>query len=446
MKKIIYGVLIALLVNCSPLLERAEVSMPESYRYGECGSTDTLSIDLRWWESFGDTTINRVVREALLNNRELRASLAEVDAAREYIAVARAEFLPSIYLEAEGEAYKINGVTVKELSATPTLEWELSLFGKLRHTKADVISDYLSHEWGYRAAVLALSCEVVSALFTLDQYQESFQIAQRSYSLRLKATALVDSLHRYGMSDGIAVEQARSMVYSARSEMSKYRRAMDQASLALGLLIGSSTPPNIKISSYTLPPEIPMGLPSELLNRRPDVMESLYSMESAAAKVGIARAERFPSISLTADGGFVTETLTDISSAKPFGWSFVGSITQPIFNFSKLKRNERMAHQNYIASMNKYEQTTLTALNDVESALVAISTYRDELFAARAEVTANAKISLSTTALYRSGMGDYLSVIDAERELYASQIDYAAVRTQQYINYVALIKALGGGY
>ncbi len=446
MKKIIYALLFALFVNCSPLLERAEVVMPEWYSYGENFSADSSPIDIRWWETFGDTTINRVVTQALTNNRDLRASLAGVDAAREYIAVAKAEFLPSIYVEAEAEMYKINGTKTKELSGVPTVEWELSLFGKLRHTKAYVISDYLSREWGYRAAVLTLSSEVVTALFTLAQYQESYQIAERSYELRLRATALVDSLHRYGMSNGIALEQARSLVYSARSEIAKYKRAMEQASLALNLLMGNSSQQMVELHTFNMPPDIPIDLPSELLERRPDVMESLYAMESAAAKVGIARAERFPSISLTADGGFVTETLTDLSSAKPFGWSILGSVTQPIFNFAKLKRNERMAHQNYIAAMNNYEQSTLSALNDVESALVAITTYRDELFATRSTVVANAKISLTTTSLYRCGMSDYLSVVDAERELYASQIDYVAVRTQQYINYVTLIKALGGGF
>ncbi|MFI3292033.1 MAG: efflux transporter outer membrane subunit [Rikenellaceae bacterium] len=446
MKKIIYTVLLALFTNCSPLLERPEVVMPEWYRYGEDFSSDSLSIDLRWWERFGDTTINRVVEQALYYNRDLRASLAKVDASREYIAVAKAEFLPSIYLSAEAELYKINGVETKELSTTPTLEWELSLFGKLRYTKADAVAEYLSQEWGYRAAVLSLSSEVVTALFTLAQYQESYQIAERSYELRVKATALVDSLHRYGMSNGIALEQARSMVYSARSEMAKYRRAMEQASLALNLLMGTSLSQTVELHTFTMPPDIPIGLPSELLERRPDVMESLYAMESAAMKVGIARAERFPSITLTADGGLVTETLTDLSSAKPFGWSLLGSVTQPIFNFGKLKRNERMAYQNYVASMNSYEQATLSALNDVERALVAIATYRDELLASRSTMVANAKISLTTTALYRSGMGDYLSVVDAERDLYSSQIEYAELRTQQYINYITLIKALGGGY
>ncbi len=440
-------VLIALLINCSPLLERPEVTIPESYRYSDTSHpSKDCQLNINWWEIFGDTTINRVVEQALFNNRDLRSSLANVDAARQYIAIAKAEFLPSIYLSAEAEAYKINGVETKEFSTTPTLEWELSLFGKLRNSKSEAVAEYLSQEWGYRAEMLSLSAEVVSALFSLAQFQESYEIAMQSYELRVKATALVDSLHHHGMSDGVAVEQARSLVYSANIEIAKYKRAMELSNLSLGLLMGLSSPPDIKMHTYTLPPPIPAGLPSELLERRPDVMESLYSMESSASKVGVARSERFPSITLTADGGFVSETLKDLSSAKPLGWSVLGSLTQPIFNFGMLKRKEQMAYQNYIASMNSYEQSILSALNDVESALITISTYHQELLASKAEVVANAKIALTVKALYRCGMESYFNVVDAERDLYSSQIDYAGVRAQQYINYVTLYKALGGGW
>ncbi len=435
-------------INCSPLLQKPNVELPTDYSFGAGFSNDTTQMGSKWWLAFGDTTLNRVVSTALIYNRDLAAALANVESARNYIKVAKAEFLPSVSFGAEVEAYRINGTTTKEFRATPTIEWEISLFGKLRNTRKSASAKYLATEWGYRAAQLALSAEVATTLFTLAEYERCLEIATRSYELRVEATALVDSMHRYGMSNGIALEQARSMVYSAQSEVSSYQRAVDQTRLALALLMGQPLTEQLSlhILDRTPPPPLPIGLPSTLLERRPDIMESYYTMQSAAAKVGVARADRFPSISLTAEGGFITETLKDLSSAKPIGWSLLGDLSQPLFNFGALKRSERMATQEYVAAMYDYEQATLSALSDVEQTLVAITTYNAQALSARALMNANAKIALTTSALYKSGMGDYLSVIDAERELYSSQIDFVEVATQQYINYIELIKALGGGF
>ncbi len=449
MKQMIYILLIVWGWGCSPQLQQPAVDMPDKYLYGGERSQNECVIESRWWEIFGDDNLNDAIQTAIDNNRDLAAAMANVEAARRYIAVAKAEFLPSLSFDAEVEAYRINGVTTKEYSATPTLEWELSLFGKLRNSRSGAISDYLSKEWGYRAALLSLTTEVATTIFTLIQYEQSLQIAHRSYLLRQKATALVDSMYRYGMSDGVALQQARSMVYSAQSEMVKYQRAVVQTELALALLLGQSSEYPIGpffVDDIDSLPTIPVGLPSELLERRPDVMESYYSMCSSAYDVGVAHASRFPSITLTADGGFVTETLKDLTSAKPIGWSIVGELTQPIFSFGALKRKEQVSNQEYIASMNNYEQTVLTALSDVERSLVDILTYRSNLTTAHSIVEANAKITTATSALYDRGMGDYLNVIDAQRELYASQIDYQEQLMQQYINYVSLIKSLGGSF
>ncbi len=448
MKKIIYTLLIIMSVNCSPLLQKPSVELPTDYSFAEGFSRDTAPIDSKWWLAFGDTTINRIVETALSNNRDLAAALANVESARNYIKVAKAEFLPSVSFGAEVEAYRINGTTTKEYYATPTIEWEISLFGKLRNTRKSATAKYLATQWGYRAAQLTLSAEVATTLFTLAEYERSLDIATRSYDLRLQATALVDSMHRYGMSNGIALEQARSLVYSAQSEVSSYQRAVNQTRLALSLLMGQPLTERVSLDVLdgTPPPPLPVGLPSSLLERRPDIMESYYTMQSAAAKVGIARADRFPSISLTAQGGLITETLKDLSSAKPIGWSLLGELSQPIFNFGALKRSEKMAAQEYIASMHNYEQATLAALNDVESALIATTTYNAQALSSRALMDANVKIATTTSALYKSGLGDYLSVIDAQRELYASQIDLVEVIAEQYINYVELVKALGGGF
>lgn len=450
MKRIAYiilGILVfASLMSCTPQLSRPDISMPSSYAYGD--SNDSLRLSLRWWESFEDSTLNQVVDIALNRNRDLAAALSRVEAARVYIKEANAEFLPSLSLGTEAEAERTNGATTKQFELLPTLKWEISLFGKRRNTRSSALSSYLASEWGYRAAMLSLTSEVATTLFTLSQYERSYSIAKESYELRQEATALVDSMFHHGMSDGVVLAQAKSLVFSAEIEVVKYRRALAQSRVALGVLLGDTTLRKIPIqrADLRLPPQIPAGLPSSLLERRPDILQSYYTMQSAAAEVGVARAERLPSITLTAEGGVITETLKDLTSAKPIGWSIAGEVAQPIFNFGRLRSAEEAAKSRYEAAMHDYEQSILEALRDVEDALLSISTFREESERTTSLVEANTKIAHMTRALYKSGLGDYLSVIDAERELYSSQIDLTQLRTQQLLNYVSLCKALGGGY
>ncbi len=452
MKKLTNILLPLLLLGCSPLLPLPTFEVEQSYNADVNPTSQSCDVQLRWWESFESTLLDSLIEKALIKNRDLAASAASVESSRAYISVAKAEFLPSFSFDVEAESYRINGVTTNEYKAAPALSWELSLFGAMRDARRGAVAKYLSEEWGYRAAHLSLTSQVATSLFTLAGYECCLVIAQRSYELRVEATALVDSMHRYGMSSGIALQQAKSLVYSAQSEVSKYQRAVGQSRSALGVLLGEavqesfSTEELIGLLAGELPMEVAPGLPSELLERRPDVMESYFKMGEAAANVGVQRAQRFPSISLTADGGFVTETLKDLSSAKPFGWSVAGDLTQPIFNFGALKRKEQMAYEQYRAAMLDYEQSFLVAVSEVENALIDISTYRQESVSAHELVEANAKIAEATSALYRSGLGDYLSVIDAERELYSSQIECVELIAQQYINYISLCKALGGGF
>lgn len=447
MRQIIYIALILASCACYPVLQQPQDDSPKGWRYAEEFAQGDTTLIHRWWELFADSTLTYTIELAIQNNRELKSAFTNIERARNYIKIARAESLPSLYLDVEAEGYRINGTTVQEYTAAPALKWEISLFGAMQSRNRSAVSEYLATKWGYRSAILSLSGEVATTLFTLMQYTRSYTIAKRSYALRLKATALVDSMYRYGMSDGIALEQARSLVYSARSQIALYKRAVIETQLALNILLGRSPESEMLIEDMDVKiPDIPVGLPSQMLEHRADVQQSYHTMQSAAAKVGVARAARLPSISLTAEGGLLSYTLQDLSSAKPFGWSLTGVVAQPIFGFGALKRSEESARQEYMSAMYDYEQSTLQALGDVERAFVYISTYRTQLLALEALLVANTKIEETTSALYRSGMGDYLSVIDAQRELFSSQISYEESLAQQYINYVNLIKALGGGW
>lgn len=448
------SVLIALLLAaCTPRFYPPEVPVPERYLHRQGFSQDTTEIDPRWWEMFGDPVLNDFVQRALENNRDLAAAASRIEEARANLGVVRAQYLPQVGfgVTAEGE-YTPETKIVQTYGIEPTLSWEVSLFGALRNTKRAARAQIASAEWAYAGVRLSLAAEVATTYFTLLEYQRDLSIARRSYDLRRQSAALIDSLFRYGMSDGVALAQAQSLVYTAEADIPLYRRAVEQTRLSLGILLGEApqradaygTGENLLCDSH--PVDIPVGLPSDLLTRRPDVMEARYNVLAAAANAGVARSARFPSISLTAKGGVASGTLEGLTSANPWAWEAVGSLVEPLFAFGKLRRAEQASMARYEQAARSYEQSVLTALSDVETALVAIATYRRQALRYGELVNANERIATMTQALYRSGFSDYLDVIDSQRELYASQMQLVNLIAQQYINYVNLCKALGGGW
>ncbi len=442
--------------QCAPKLVTSDAEPPESWIFGEQIKVDTLQLPTTWWEIFADTTLNNLITKALTNNRNLAAAATKVESAQANIKVVRAEYLPSLSMDAYGEnEYTYTDKNVQEYYLQPTISWEVSLFGALRQSNKSAQAEYAAAEWALRAMKLSIAAEVATTYFTLQQAMSNLEIAMRTYSLRSSEAMLIDSMYVYGMSDGVAREQAMSLKYSALSDISTYNRAVEQSRLSLSLLLGENpgaiygrVSPDVphEIAEGILPPSIPMLLPSELLERRPDIIESYYNMESAAAKVGVARANRYPSISITAEGGVLGSTIEALTSSHPWSWSVIGEVVQPIFNFGKLKNRERMAVQEYMESLYNYEESMLTALSEVEKALIAVETYATQREAATKLVSANADIAIKVNALYDNGMNDYLNVIDAERDLYSAQMGLVAAISEQYINYVTLFKALGGGY
>ena len=426
------------LAACTPKFYPPQVATPENYLYGEGFSQDTTGVGERWWELFGDTTLDALVEQALANNRDVAVAAARVQQARANLKTVRAQYLPQIGAEATAEGeYTPETKIVQSYAVEPTLSWELSLFGALRNAKRAAKAEIAASEWALAGVRLSLAAEVATTYFTLLEYERDLSIARQTLRLRRESAALIDSMFRYGMSDGVVLEQARSLVYTAEADIPQYSRAVEQTWLSgAGLRL---------LTDYR-PADIPVGLPSELLKRRPDIRQAHFNMLQAAAQAGQARSARFPSISLTAKGGVASSSIKGLTAANPWAWDALGSVAEPIFGFGKLRNAERAAMAAYTQSAKTYEQTVLTAFADVEKALVAIATYRSQTERTGELVLSNDRIATMTRALYRSGLSDYLDVIDAERSLYQSQMSHVNLVVQQYINYVTLCKALGGGW
>ncbi len=453
MMKYAWILCLPLLAACNPKLYGPEVTPPTEYRFAGDFSQDSLELPVEWWRLFGDPTLDALVDHALERNRNVAIALSRVMAARQRVAAARIPYLPSI----DAELMASTGRTppagrVERYTVEPTLSWEISLFGAARFADREARAAYLSSVWAYKGARLTLVAEVATAYFTLLQYTRDLEIASRSYQLRRESTALIDSMYRFGMATGVALQQAQSLVYQAKADIPLYLRSIEQTRMALCVLLGEE--PSFldgvtfrsNLSDDYRPVEIPVGLPSQLLTRRPDVMEAAAAQAEAAARVGLARSARFPSIVLTGSGGVISASLKGIVSGDPWGWAVAGTIAQPIFAFGKLKRQERMARRAYQQSVLAYEQAALTAFAEVEDALLSVATYREQTDYYVQLVDANVEIARMTAELYRSGMTAYLDVIDAERNMYASQMEYVNLIAQQYLSYIDLFKALGGGW
>ncbi|MFI3277560.1 MAG: TolC family protein [Rikenellaceae bacterium] len=439
------------LVGCSLELTEPNGEVPKEYIFAQETESRYDSIPSKWWYIFRDSTLNDLIDKALTNNKNLLSAIENISIVRSSVATSRAAYLPS--LEVEGAATKGNNPadgTFYELSLTPQISWEVSLFGALENTSRASRAEALSSEWGVRASALSLSCEVAKIYFSLLAAQQNLSIAQHSYALRRDATALIDSMTRYGMGNSVAQEQARSLTEQAKSDIFNYTRAFEQYKLSLSLLMGEEPQKDIFVSdNTTLEPltlNIPSGIPSDLLERRPDILQSRYTMLCNAAKVGIARAERFPSIELTALGGVISEKIEGITSSKNFEWELSASLTQPVFKWYSLKNTEKIARYRYVQSTLTYREQILTALSEVEQALVAISTLDKQTLASREVLRSNTKIAHLTESLYDNGLYNYLNVVDARRELYSSQIAFNEMLTKRHISYIELIKALGGGW
>ena len=453
---IIYIAIATLFFGCNPRLTTPQLATHEEYIFGKNFSRDSIALGQDWWQMFGDTTLNRLVVRALSQNKNIEIAASRIEQARHNLVVTRSTYLPSILgaISAEGKYESATDNIAQTYKILPQASWEIPLFGSLRHATrgAKAAIDY--EVWQYRGVRLALEAEVATTYFTLLQYRQDLKIAQRSSELRREMVTLIDSLYNYGFASGVNLEQAHSLLYTAEADIPLYERAIAQTLLSLATLTGDTpeTFINVGIDSRSAitndyqPYDIAIGVPSDILHRRPDIMSAYYSMQQAAANVGLARSARLPSVTLTLFGGTATDKVSQLFSSKGWVADAMASIAQPIFNFGGLRRRELATREAYRQSLLAYEQSYIEALSDVESALVAITSSREELLRYAGLVKSYRNIAIMTYALYRNGLSGYLDVIDAERSLYTSQMQFENLVAQQYINYINLCKALGGGY
>ncbi|MCQ4159370.1 efflux transporter outer membrane subunit [Roseomonas sp. GC11] len=472
------GLAAVLLSGCSlmPDYIRPEAPIPSLWpsgpAYRQAGLTPVstaspaqLSADiLGWRQVMRDPALQRLVGLALENNRDLRVAILNIESARATYRSTRSSLFPTLNGTSSLDAAR----TPNDLSSNPNktgnagvnssshsaglgvTSYEIDLFGKLRSQSQRDFESYLNYVETRRSTQITLVAEVAAAYLTLLADRELMELSRQTLASQESSLALTRATVRTGTDTALTLRQAETSVESARASLIAYTRQVAQDENALALLLGAPLPADLRIGNRlddtALMTELPAGLPSEVLLRRPDVLAAEHSLKAANADIGAARAAFFPSLSLTGTFGTSSAALAGLFTAGSAAWTFIPTLTLPIFSgganeaaldLAKVKKNIAVAN---------YEKAVQTAFREVADALAARGTYDEQIKAQQALTDAYADTYRLAEMRFRAGVDTYLTVLDAQRSLFSAQQTLISLRESRLSNLVTLYKVLGGGW
>ena len=427
------------------------VETPDNYRF-EKVPVESM-INLKWWELFDDPMVYTLVNQALTNNKDLKIAAARVEQARAYLGFTRADQYPGVYVEGGAGTGNFGGGSRSNTRngsyyVGPVLSWELDFWGKFRRGTESARAQLMASEYGLRTVQIGLISQVVGTYYLLLDYHQRVNISKDTLKSREESLDIIQKRFDKGIIPELDVNQAQIQKEIAASAIPQYERAVAQTENALSILIGKApdavgTGKGLMLESA--PPAIPVGLPSTLLERRPDIVQAQYLLEAQTANIGVAEAMRFPAISLT---GMVGLASTELAAFTTSGgaWSVSGGLFGPIFEFYKNIRRVEIEEAKTQEALYFYENTVLTAFREVDDALVEIDTFKTQKMAVERKVKAAKNAYRLAKLRYDKGVSSYLEVLETERALFSAELELSELK-QQYLNgYVKLYKALGGGW
>ena len=434
-----------------PKFHKPEVSVPARY----IGQSDTASSALNWQELFTDTTLQRLITTAINHNRNVAVAFSNIEQARLTLHATRAGLWPGVSYDLSNSFGNrsdemVSGKPTQTYTIEPSVSWEIDLFGRIRRSIEADRASLMASDATAQGVLVALVAEVASSYYSFLEYESMEQIARRTARTQQETCDLIRQSFRLGNTDALDLQQATAAVATSNASVAEYQRATAQATHALCVLLGRA-PDSIvgvhrTLDQYDMPTEIPAGLPSSLLSRRPDMIEAYYNVMAANARVGVAEAARLPSIALTGAGGTASDQIGKLFSHTTLFWSIGANITGPIFAFGANKRQAEAAREAWRASVLNYEQCYLQALQEVNDALIGTTTYRTQCDQLRQAVDAAASASELALMQYQLGGVSYLNVLDAQRTLFEVQSSQAECLTGLLSQYATLYKVLGGGF
>ncbi|MDB6057271.1 MAG: efflux system, outer rane lipoprotein NodT family, partial [Verrucomicrobiales bacterium] len=451
--------------KAGPNYKKPDTTAPQTYKAEELGSwkegkpLDTLPKG-NWWEVFGDAELNALETRSLGANQQLRGAVARVEQARATARVARGDLLPNLSLDPSWRRERFSpnqepsfGALTANTFRTPLdLSYEIDLWGRVRRGFESARADAQSSLANYYNVMLTLESDIAQDYFTLRALDAEIATVRGTADLRKEQVRLVRSRYEGGIGNELDVSRAETELATTDADAAALAKRRAELENAIAILAGTN-PSSFRIAAYTganrwhqLPPTIPAGMPGHLLERRPDVAEAERALASANARIGVAKAAFFPVISLTASGGFVSGDITTLFNWDSRTWSFGPSISLPIFAGGRNRANLKRSQSAYQEAIANYRQRILVAFGDVENSLSGLHFLGQQSEAQeRAVKSANRAVELATER-YRSGIVNYLEVVDASREALLSERASAQLAGQRQVATVQLIKALGGGW
>ena len=427
------------------------VETPVEYRFD--ADKAAVDVNLKWWELFDDPLLNELVITALENNRDVKIAVSRIEEARATLGFTKADQYPRIDIEGDARTGNFFGggrsdTTDKTAFIAPTLSWEIDFWGKFRRSTESAQSDLLASEYSLRTIQLSLISEVASTYYILLDFRQRLQISKNTLESRLKSLDIIQQRFDEGIIPELDVNQAQIQKEIAQASIPLFERQIAQTENALNILLGR-LPGAIRsgdsLGDQLVPPDIPAGLPSSLLERRPDVAQSLYQLQAQTARIGVAEALRLPAISLTGLLGVASSELSNRTS-EGVVWSAGASLTGPLFNFGKNQRRVEIEEARTRQVLFFYENTVLTAFREVEDALVAVETLKRQVDSVDRQARAARNANRLSKDRYDQGITSYLEVLETERQLFSAELDLSELKQLQLSAYVGLYKALGGGW
>ncbi|SFQ15139.1 AdeC/AdeK/OprM family multidrug efflux complex outer membrane factor [Pseudomonas borbori] len=431
---------------------------PQGQAYAPAEAAVSAAAEQGWRDYFRDPALQQLIETALVNNRDLRVAVLNIEAYRAQYRIQRADLLPAVSADGGGSRQRLPadveqtasaGISSQYSATLGVSAYELDLFGRVRSLSQQALETYLSSEEARRSTQISLVASVANAYLTWQADQALLQLTEdtlaayeQSYQLTLRSSEI-------GVASALDLSQSRTSVEGARVKLAQYQRLVAQDRNGLTLLLGSGLPADLPASQpldAELLSQVPAGLPSDLLQRRPDILEAEHLLKAANANIGAARAAFFPRISLTANAGSLSPDLSGLFGGGSGTWLFQPQISLPIFTAGSLRASLDYAKIQKDIGVARYEQSIQTAFQEVADGLAARQTYQRQLQAQRDLVEANQDYYRLAERRYRIGIDSNLTFLDAQRSLFSAQQALISDRLAQLTSEVNLYKALGGGW
>ena len=441
-----------------PDYQHPTIETPAAYRYAD-KEAKNLSNTL-WWEQFQDPVLNDLIRTALLENKDIKIAAARVEEFQGRYGQTRSLLFPQVGLGAQGQrsrSQRDNGPVPLDPSVDPvfnnyqailSVNWELDIWGRLRRLDESARADLLASEEGRRSVILSLVASVASSYVTLRDLDRELEIARTTAKARGESYEIFKLRYGAGTISEMELAQNQSEYERTRASVAQFEPLVAQQENALAVLLGRNPGPIIRgrdLAQLNLP-TVPAGLPSDLLERRPDLRQAELNLISANAQIGAAKAQYFPTISLTGLLGSASNQLSNLFTGPASTWSYGVAASMPIFTAGGIAGQVQQAEAFQQQALLIYQQSIQSAFRDVENALVASSKSREQMAYQARQVEALSTYAHYARLRYDNGYTSYIEVLDAERSLFDAELNYTRTRGSVFTSMIDLYKATGGGW